>query len=167
MKTILRNGQPAVDDDWRYVTDDETLPAGDIIVSLTRWRAEQAQLLQRTGRLGVCLQPEEAAEDVAEDLAHFATIAIIFPVFKDGRGLTTARLLRERYHYAGDIRATGDVLIDQLFFMQRVGINVLELREDQVLEDALAALRAFTTRYQPAVDEPLPLYRRRQIQTVS
>jgi len=166
MKTILRDGQPVADDTWQYVADDEPLPAGDVIVSLARWRAEREQLLQRPGRLGVCLQPEEAAEDIVDDLAHFAAIAIAFPVFKDGRGLTTARLLRERYHYAGDIRATGDVLVDQLFFMQRVGINVLELREDQVLEDALAALRAFTTRYQPAVDEPLPLYRRRQIQTV-
>jgi uncharacterized protein (DUF934 family) len=165
MKTILRDGQPAIDDGWQYVADGEPLPAGDVIVSLTRWRAERMQLLQRTGRLGICLQPEEAAADIADDLAHFATIAIAFPVFKDGRGLTTARLLRERYHYPGDIRATGDVLIDQLFFMQRVGINVLELREDQVLEDALAALQAFTTRYQPAADEPLPLYRRRQLQS--
>lgn len=164
MKTILRDGQSVADDTWQYVADGEPLPAGDVIVSLARWRAEREQLLQRTGRLGVCLQPEEGAEDIADDLTYFATIAIAFPVFKDGRGLTTARLLRERHHYTGDIRATGDVLIDQLFFMQRVGINILELREDQPLADALAALQAFSTRYQPAADEPLPLYRRRQLE---
>ena len=84
-----------------------------------------------------------------------------FPAFKDGRGFTTARLLRERHGYKGEIRAVGDVGRDQMFYMQRCGFNAFEVRSDRDLEDALRALDDFTVTYQAAADQPLPLYRRR------
>lgn len=96
-----------------------------------------------------------------ETLLKAPLIAIEFPRFTDGRGYSLARLLRERYGYEGEIRAIGDVLVDQLFFMTRCGFDGLSLREDQWVEDALRNLHIFSRAYQPATDISEPLFRRR------
>jgi len=158
---IIRNAEVLENDGWQHVDDETALPEGKVIVSLARWQAEREALIERDGELGVRLHGGDPLEELAPDLKHLACVALEFPVFKDGRSYSLARLLRERYGFEGDIRATGDVLIDQVFFMHRCGINVLELREDQDVDDALAAFNRFTVLYQPAVDEALPLYRRR------
>lgn len=95
-----------------------------------------------------------------------ARIAVDFPTFKDGRGYSTAALLRTRLAFAGDLRAIGDVLIDQLFYLKRVGFSSFELRADQDPAAAAAALRTFSQTYQRSVDEPLPLFRRRHLHGV-
>ncbi len=87
-------------------------------------------------------------------------IAIDFPVFNDGRGYSTAAVLRSRYQYRGDLRAIGDVLIDQLFFLRRVGFTSFLLRADQDHLKAVAKLRTFSDAYQGAADDPLPAFRR-------
>jgi uncharacterized protein (DUF934 family) len=84
-----------------------------------------------------------------------------FPKFADGRGYSTARLLRERYGYHGEIRAIGDVLHDQLFFMKRCGFDAYAVRADKDIEAALAGFDDFSDAYQAAVDQPQPLFRRR------
>ena len=96
-----------------------------------------------------------------ESLAAQPAIAIDFPAFTDGRGYTLARQLRERYGYRGEIRAVGDVLIDQLFYMHRCGFDAFLLREDQVVEDALNAQHTFSLSYQISIDTPEPLFLRR------
>jgi uncharacterized protein (DUF934 family) len=159
MRKIIKQRQ-IVEDHWQHVADGEPLPAGPVIVSLARWQAEREVLLARPDRLGVRLQSDNAVADIAEDLPHFAVIALEFPVFRDGRAYSQARLLRERYSYRGELRAVGEVLRDQLFFMQRCGIDAYELRSDRDLEDAMEAFTEFTVTYQAAADEPLPLYRR-------
>ena len=78
----------------------------------------------------------------------------------DGRAFSQARLLRERYGFKGEIRATGDVLYDQLFYMQRCGINGFELRDDQDVPSSLKAFDEMTVTYQPASDEEFPIWRR-------
>ncbi|MBU2038989.1 MAG: DUF934 domain-containing protein, partial [Gammaproteobacteria bacterium] len=83
------------------------------------------------------------------------------PKFSDGRGYSTARLLRERHGFKGELRSVGDVLIDQLFFMNRCGFNSFALRDDQDLNDALAAFATFTVCYQNDVNDQRPLFRRR------
>ncbi|MDQ5959482.1 MAG: hypothetical protein QG592_561 [Pseudomonadota bacterium] len=88
-------------------------------------------------------------------------IGINFPKFVDGRGYSTARLLRERYAYQGEIRAIGDVLQDQLFLMARCGFDAFALRADKSVEKALGAFETFKAPYQAAVDQPQPLFRRR------
>lgn len=103
----------------------------------------------------------ELTAELAAELASAPLIAIDFPVFTDGRGYSTARLLRERYGYQGEIRAVGDVLIDQLFYLSRCGFDAFSLREDQIVEDALRALKTFSRSYQPGVDSTEPLFRRR------
>ncbi len=160
MTVIIRDGSIATDDTWQHAPGEGALPAGDMIVPWARWQAEREQLLDHDGRLGVRLKGDDPLEELAPDLEHLSCVALEFPVFKDGRCYSFARLLRERYDFRGDLRAVGDVLIDQVFFMHRCGINVLELREDQDSDAALAAFNRFTVFYQPAADEPLPLYRR-------
>jgi uncharacterized protein (DUF934 family) len=98
---------------------------------------------------------------VADDLDRLPVIGVNFPKFTDGRSYSSARLLRERYAYRGEIRALGDVQQDQLFFMRRCGIDAYALRADKDIEKALAGLAVFSDTYQAAVDQPQPLFRRR------
>lgn len=161
MPSVIKNRR-IVEDGWQAVADDAELPAGPVIVSLARWRQERVALLERGEPVGVRLPNTANVADLATDLPALALVALEFPKFADGRAYSQARLLRERYGYAGEIRATGDVLRDQLFFMTRSGFNAFELRADRNLEDALEAFSDFSESYQPAADQPLPLYRRRR-----
>jgi uncharacterized protein (DUF934 family) len=112
--------------------------------------------------LGVWLDSHEDPEALADDLDRLSLVAVNFPKFTDGRGYSIARLLRERYHYQGEIRAIGDVLQDQLFYMQRCGIDAYALRADKDIEKALAGLSVFSETYQAAVDQSEPLFLRRR-----
>jgi len=150
-----------VEDHWRRIDMDQPAGTGDIIVPLTRWQAEREALIARTGQVGVLMAPDQPPELIADDLAHLALVAYEFPSFKDGRPYSHARLLRERHGYSGEIRAVGDVLRDQIFYMARCGFTAFEPRADRDIKDALAALGDFSQTYQPAADQPLPLYRRR------
>ena len=107
------------------------------------------------------MEPDDEPETVSGELHRFDLVAVNFPKFVDGRGYSISRILRDRYHFKGEIRATGDVLVDQLFYMKRCGFSSFALREDQVVENALKALDAFTLRYQGCSDDPEPLYRKR------
>ncbi|MFY0988961.1 DUF934 domain-containing protein [Halomonas sp. C05BenzN] len=154
-RPFIRAGQPAVDD-WTLVRDSDAAPSGGrCIVPLPAWQSG-------AGQAPWLASDTELTDALAAELLDAPLIAIDFPKFTDGRGYSLARLLRERHGYAGEIRAIGDVLVDQLYFMTRCGFDALSLREDQWLEDALGALGAFSRAYQPAVDQPEPLFRRRE-----
>jgi len=159
MPSVIKQRQ-IVEDAWRHVADDAQLPAGPIIISFARWQQERVNLRERNEPVGVRLPNTTDVAELAGDLAELALVALEFPKFTDGRAYSQARLLRERHGYQGEIRATGDVLRDQLFFMTRSGFDAFELRADRRLEDALEAFQEFSERYQPAADQPLPLYRR-------
>ncbi len=163
MAKVIRNN--AVEEDqWNVIKEINAiseLPAGKVIVPLNLWLAEKAVLKAR-GQFGVWLKSDQPPEVLVKDLADIEIIAIHFPAFTDGRGYSYARLLRERYSYKGEIRAIGDVLQDQLFFMKRCGIDSYEVRADKDIEKALSGLNAFSETYQAAVDQPVPLFRRRQ-----
>ncbi|MGE5470844.1 MAG: DUF934 domain-containing protein [Bacteroidota bacterium] len=138
------------------------LPAADTIFPLAVWQARKAEIIARGKPSGLLLQGGDRVEDVAGDLAHFAVIAVDFPKFVDGRGYSLASLLRQRYGYAGELRAVGDVLHDQLFFMQRVGFDAFALKDGKDAAGALA--RAFSTfgdAYQASTSQPQPYFRRR------
>ena len=146
---IIRN-QKIVTDAWQHLADDEALPTeGDVTVSLARWTSEREALDARTGRTGVRLSPGEEADAVLGDLGVLPLIAVEFPKFTDGRGYSTARLLRERHGYKGELRAIGHVLRDQLFYMHRVGFDAFELAPGKSLTDALEAFSEFSVTYQP------------------
>ncbi|HZW75213.1 MAG TPA: DUF934 domain-containing protein [Caldimonas sp.] len=100
-------------------------------------------------------------ETIAGELAHVASIALDFPKWNDGRAYSQARLLRARYRFAGEIRATGQVLVDMLPLLVRCGFDAAELRADQSLEAAERAFSFFPDgHYQGALGEPLPRFRR-------
>jgi uncharacterized protein (DUF934 family) len=162
---LIKN-KTVVDDDWNVLRLTETdtaetvaIPAGKVIVPLTVWQAQRATL-QARGDFGVWLNSDERADSLQNDLAHFALIAINFPKFADGRGYTIAQQLRVRFGYRGELRAIGDVLRDQLFFMQRVGFDAFAVRADKDIESAINSLSDFSVRYQASVDEAQPLFRR-------
>ncbi len=159
MRSVIKN-RAIVEDRWQHLADDAEAPAGPVIVSLARWRRERATLLERGQPVGVRLPNTADPAELAEDLPKLAVVALEFPKFADGRAHSQARLLRERHGYRGELRAVGDVLRDQLFFMARNGFDAFELRADRSLEDGLGAFGEFSESYQPAADQPLPLYRR-------
>ncbi|EDX89525.1 MULTISPECIES: DUF934 domain-containing protein [unclassified Alcanivorax] len=151
-----------VDNQWQRLEGDTLegeLPIGNIIVPLAYWQANRDALLSR-GDVAVWLAPGEEPKDLEDDLGALPLVAIHFPAFKDGRGYSYARELRTRYNFKGEVRATGDVLRDQLFYMTRCGFNAFEVREDRSIEEALQGLKDFSVTYQGDVNEPRPLYRR-------
>jgi uncharacterized protein (DUF934 family) len=161
MSPLLR-AREVVEDRWRHLGDDDTFaPRDDVLVPLARWQKEREALLARPGRVGVLLGPADDPAALAVDVDRLALIAVDFPHFTDGRGYSTARLLRERYGYQGELRAVGDVLRDQVFYLKRVGFDAFALRGDQDPDDATKALDDFSEAYQTSADRPQPLFRRR------
>jgi uncharacterized protein (DUF934 family) len=159
----LIKGGAVVDDDWsvlRDVADLAALPAGPVIVPLALWRIEREALLER-GKIGVWLGPTDDPDLLAGDVARLDVIAIDFPQFSDGRGYSSARLLRQKYGYAGELRAIGDVLRDQLDYMRACGFDTFAVRTDRDPEQALSGFADFSDHYQATVTQPLPLFRRR------
>ncbi|WP_110687320.1 DUF934 domain-containing protein [Salinicola aestuarinus] len=162
----LIRGNVQVADDWVLSRDEQTLPeARPAIVPFTLWQESLADSSVDQERLAPWLASDcETTAELAETLSAAPLVAIDFPSFTDGRGYTVARLLRERFGYAGELRAIGDVLIDQLYYLRRCGFDTLALRDDQDLDAAFRALSSFSVRYQPAIDldEPLFAQRRRE-----
>ncbi|MBS3963402.1 MAG: DUF934 domain-containing protein [Methylomonas sp.] len=136
------------DNSWTFVADENPLPHGDISVSLQRWQAEKDAVLQHDGHHGVRLSPADSVDALANDLDKLDLIELDFPLFKDGRCFSQARLLRDKYHYQGEIRAVGRFLTDQVFYLHRVGFNAFELDSARDVDLALAALNDFSVRYQ-------------------
>jgi len=153
---LISNGR-LTDDPWVTVADNEALPAsGSVIVSLDRWKAEREALLARGGLLGVRLASSQLASEIAADLAHIDLVALEFPTFRDGRAYSTARLLRERYGYAGELRAIGNVLRDQFMFMHRCGFDAFEVADERQVEAWRKAMDEISVWYQPATDGRVP-----------
>jgi uncharacterized protein (DUF934 family) len=155
-------------DDWivlRLAESDTAqsvaVPDGKVIVPLAVWQAQQDALRSRAA-LGVWLASHEHPEVLQNDLTKFAVIAVDFPRFADGRGYTIAHLLRTRMHYKGELRAIGNVLRDQLFYMQRVGFDAFAMQHGKDLHAALQSLNDFSVTYQASSDQPQPLFRRVQ-----
>lgn len=170
MPRIIKNRQ-IVEDDWQVLAlaagespDTVPLPASPLLLPLSVWQARRDEIIARATPFGVWLDSHEGPEALASDIDRFTVIGVNFPKFTDGRSYSSARLLRERYGYGGEIRALGDVLQDQLFYMQRCGIDAYALRADKDIEKALAGLSVFSETYQAAVDQPQPLFQRRSVQ---
>lgn len=159
----LVRDRAVVDDAFVEIAgEDEPIPEGaDVIVPWARWRREREALVARgSGKIGVRVPSDARAEEIAEDAARFAVIAIELPKFTDGRAYTIARLLRERHGYRGELRAVGNVLRDQLQYLARCGFDAFAIDPSKDPARAIAGLDDFSVRYQPAADERLPLWRR-------
>lgn len=146
-------GAVIVQDPFFRVEDEAALPeSGDVLVSLERFEMDRAALVARSSALGVWLRPDQSASALADDLAEIALIALEFPVFSDGRGYSSARLLRERYGYRGQLRAVGDVLCEQLDFMLRSGFDAFEMASEHAVEEFAQVEREVRVVYQPTGD---------------
>jgi uncharacterized protein (DUF934 family) len=163
---LIKDGKPAKDS-W-HLLDASTavnalteLDGKDVIVPLSCWLTERGLISTRKGQTGVWLDSHEVPAALQDDLPRLPLIALRFPVFSDGRAYSSARELRQNMGYTGEIRAIGDVLRDQLFYMHRCGFNAFALRDDQDIEVALSAFNDFHEGYQASVDRPIPLFRRR------
>lgn len=143
-----------IEDKWTFVQDEDDLPKGDIIISLTRWKNDREALLKRSDALGIVLKSDENSDQIVDDLAFFQVIALTFPAFTDGRAYSYARLLRERHGFDGEIRAIGDVLRDQVFLMHRCGFDAFDIKagDNKALAIWLDAQKEITTFYQPTGD---------------
>lgn len=166
MPTLIRN-RNITHDNWQWLERTshgalpEIPPDGDIIVPLALWQAQREDLSVHRGRVGVWLEPGEGPEAIAEDLERLPLVAVQFPKITDGRGYSTARLLRERHGYRGELRAVGDIQRDQLLFLSRCGFDAFALKDGRDAQAALEAFADFSEAYQGAVDQPWPLFRRR------
>jgi len=153
---LLKHGA-VVADPWVAVGDDDALPeAGAPLVSLARWQRDRAALRARNGALGVRLPNAADAAALAGDLDRLGLIALEFPKFSDGRAFSQARQLRERYGFTGELRATGQVLRDQLLFMARCGFDAFELAKGEPVAAWQQALAEITVFYQPTGDGRVP-----------
>ena len=149
---LIKNGE-LVESSFVDVGTASEIPAkGPVIVSLEQWQAQREALLARGTPLGIRLHSDQSPELIAADVAHFAVVALEFPKFRDGRAYSYARLLRERYGFKGELRAVGDVLLEQLFFMLRTGFDAFELTSADPLHDYRIALADFSVWYQPTAD---------------
>lgn len=149
---LLKDGK-MIDDNWTLLDENTTTPEiGAVIVDLERWQTQKADLTKRNAPLGLLLLPGQSPEDLEADLDRFDLIAIAFPAFKDGRAYSYARLLRERFGFEGELRAVGEVLRDQLYFMHRVGFDAYEVDERMSENDFGREMAKFGTPYQPSSD---------------
>lgn len=162
MPTLI-DRQSRRDDDWTlYEGNASAVAEGSaLLVPMAAWKTDAAALRARTDRLGVLLSPADEPGDLAADLDSLQLIAIEFPKFTDGRGYSIARELRERLGWRRELRAVGEVLRDQLFYMARCGFDSFALADGEDADRALAYFQTFTDAYQGATDLA-PLFLRRR-----
>ncbi len=164
MPRLVKNGE-LLDNNW-LVADPEgfdlsQLSEGSWLVSISLYEQACEQGFADFERLGVLVRSEDDVSRLKPWLKHIPVIALEFNAFADGRSFSHARVLRDQLDYAGEIRAMGGYMQDQLFYLSRCGVDAFVLPEDSNVESALISLKDFTEVYQAACDEPQPLFRRR------
>ena len=161
----IENGRAAwAEDAFVNAPDEEPTPEGNagVILSLTRFQAEGPALLDQGRAVGVRLKSDEAVEALAYDLPRLALVALEFPKFRDGRAFSSAALLRQRYGFAGEVRAVGEVLREQIFYMIRCGFDALEPSDATTPEDVAYVASRFRHVYQSSSDDRDPIFVERQ-----
>ncbi len=166
MPTLIKDGQ-VIENTWHLLAKDVELTAaladtaGHIVVPFALWQEHKDSLMDSDKEIAVWLDSQDDPYELANDVIDLPLICLNFPVFRDGRAFSAAVILRERLNYQGEIRAVGDVLRDQLFYMKKCGMDSFDLADGVNVENALEAFNDFSTSYMSTVEEPLPLFRRR------
>ena len=164
MPTLIRwTGQRAelAEDPFTAVDDESPIPRGDVIVSLQRFQAEGQRLLAEGRKIGVRIEPNEQVEELADDLPRLSVVALAFPKFLQGQAYSSARILRERYRFHGEVRAVGEVLREQARFMARCGIDVFAPTDGSTPADWNHVIGRFRHVYQRAADGREPAFEER------
>ncbi len=166
MPKLIKNGQ-IEEDRWTLLKEAsgpevlQAVPGKNFLVPLQFWQRYADEMASYAGEFAVWLDSDERAEEIGDELHSIPVIALNFPVFTDGRSYSNARELRERFGYRGEIRALGDVLRDQIYYLSRCGFDAFAIRYDQDPEACLRAFEDFRDSYQSSIAEPDPLFRRR------
>jgi len=161
----LVKGGKITDDAFVHVADGAELPGdGAILIPAARFLENPESVLQRKGKTGVVWPNNRDVDDLVRYLDRLAAVALVFPSFRDGRAYSQARLLRERFQYRGELRATGQVLRDQFVFMMRAGFDAFEVKKQSDAEAFAATVQRYSVFYQPTGDGRLTaLHRRMQL----
>lgn len=160
---ITNNVPEIVDDSWQLIRDSAPSEHQDLSGKIFSLAAvidkNNAAVFDQVQ--AVWIAPDDEFEANIATLQRMKLIAIDFPSFRDGRGYSIATLLRTRYGWNGELRAVGDILRDQLNYMRRCGFNSFAVRADKDINDAIKSFSHYSVQYQGAVDNPLPLFRKR------
>lgn len=140
-------------DVYVHVGDDTEIPVGGaVLIPATRFLVDPDALLKREGPTGVIWPNNRDLDEVVPYLGRLAVVALVFPTFRDGRAYSQARILRERYNYKGELRATGQVLRDQFVLMLRAGFDSFEVKKDSDAAAFAETVKRYTVFYQPTGD---------------
>jgi uncharacterized protein (DUF934 family) len=151
---LLKGGR-FVPDGWRELAEGEAVPdGGAIVVPFARLLADAAPFACFRGALGVRIEPGQRLEQVEPWLPQLSLVVLTFPVFSDGRAFSTARMLRERYGFRGEVRAVGDVQIDRYQFMRQCGFDAFEITPERAGTKWARAEVEMSLTYQPDYAEP-------------
>jgi uncharacterized protein (DUF934 family) len=152
-------------DAFVHVADDAEIPTdGAVLISAARFLEDADALSRRLGKLGVIWPNNRNVDDLVPYLDRLAVVALVFPTFRDGRAYSQARLLRERYHYRGELRATGQILRDQFVFMLRAGFDAFDVKKDSDAEAYVNTVKRYSVFYQPTGDGRVTALHRRMQQ---
>ncbi len=152
----------AAEDPYTTIEDDQDMARGDVIVSLARFRREGEWLLDGPRHVGVRLAPDEFPEGLANELSRLCCVALVFPKFRDGRAYSAARILRDRLKFQREVRAVGEVLVDQARYMVRCGFDAFSPADASMPEQWTAATHRFRHVYQRASDDLEPAFVERE-----
>ena len=149
---LIKAGEQ-IDDPYRRVAAGDSLPEhGAVLVDLETWQTAREILLGRKDAVGVLLMSDQHPDVIADDINELQLVALEFPQFRDGRAYSYARILREHYRFGGEVRAVGEVLMEQLHYMLRTGFDAFEIAGSDPLERYRLAEKDFTVWYQPTGD---------------
>lgn len=153
MPTLVKDGR-IVADEWTLIEDGESKPG--VIAPLTAWR-------KAPDGAGVWVDGNAEVEDVSTEVLPAPVVAVRFPAFADGRGLTFGSLLRARYGYRGELRAFGEIVPDLTPYMLRCGFDAFALANEQQAQTAIACMKGMSDHYQASTQEPMPTFRRAKL----
>jgi uncharacterized protein (DUF934 family) len=157
----LVKGGKITGDAFAHVADGVELPSETcVLVSAARFLEDPEALLKR-GKVGVIWPNSRDVDDLVLYLDRVTAVALVFPTFRDGRAYSQARLLRERYGYRGELRATGQVLRDQFVFMLRAGFDAFDVKKQADAEAFAQTVQRYSVFYQPTGDGKLTALHRR------
>src|SRR3982075_2571850 len=160
---LVRGGKIS-GDAFVHVADDAEIPAdGAVLISAARFLADPDALSRRLGKTGVIWPNNRDVDDLVPYLERLAVVALVFPTFRDGRAYSQARLLKERYGYRGELRATGQVLRDQFLFMLRAGFDAFEVKKESDAEAFANTVKRYSVFYQPTGDGRMTALHRRMM----
>lgn len=158
---LVKSGR-IVEDRFVRIADDAPTPDGvAVIVTGARFLADAEAFTQHTAAVGVLWPNNRPVAELAPYLGRLALVALVFPGFRDGRGYSQARVLRERYGFGGELRATGQVLRDQFLFLLRAGFDSFEVSKDADAAAFAESTRRFDVFYQPTGDGRTTAFGRR------